>query len=368
MLAGGIAHDFNNLLTGIMGNIGLVKSYISPSDNTYEMLDEAERAAIRARDLTQQLLTFARGGKPVKKPVNVYELMKESSEFALRGSKAKLLLSLPEDLWQIDADEGQISQVINNLVINADEAMPMGGTLKIHAENEAIRKNSSILLKSGSYVRIDIEDTGTGISPEHLQRIFEPYFTTKQRGSGLGLTTAYSVVRNHGGIMTAESELKKGSTFRIYLPASKRAVKGGKKLTVTDSGQAGGKVLIMDDEEIIRKMLTNMLGMAGYTVEVSADGVEALEKYQQAREAGDPFNAVIMDLTVPGGMGGKEAVKKILEIDPKAVVIVSSGYATDPIMSDFKKYGFKAVIAKPYSVRQLRESLSSLLTKKKKKR
>jgi PAS domain S-box-containing protein len=368
MLAGGIAHDFNNLLTGIMGNIGLVKTYISPSDNTYEMLDEAERAAIRARDLTQQLLTFARGGKPVKKPVNTYELIKESAEFALRGSKAKLVLSLPEDLWQIDADEGQISQVINNLVINADEAMPTGGTLKIHAENEVIKKSIALPLKSGNYVQIDIEDTGMGISPEHLHRIFEPYFTTKQRGSGLGLTTAYSVVRNHGGIMTAESERKKGSTFHIYLPASKRAVKGGKILTALDSGQAGGKVLVMDDEEIIRKMLTNMLGMAGYTVEVSADGVEALEKYQQARKAGDPFNAVIMDLTVPGGMGGKEAVKKILEIDPKAVVIVSSGYATDPIMSDFRKYGFKAVIAKPYSVRQLRESLSSLLTKKKKRR
>ena len=364
-LAGGIAHDFNNLLTGIMGNIGLVKTYISPSDATFEMLDEAERAALRARDLTRQLLTFARGGKPIKKPINTFELIKESAEFALRGSKTKLELSLPDDLWPIEADEGQVSQVINNLVINADEAMPSGGTLKIHAENLAFKKTTALPLQSGNYVLIDIKDSGIGISPEHLQRIFEPYFTTKQRGSGLGLTTAYSVVKNHGGTITAESVQKKGSTFHIYLPATKRAVKGGKKLTVVDSGQAGGKVLIMDDEEIIRKMLTNMLGMAGYTVEVSADGAEALEKYKQAKESGDPFNAVIMDLTVPGGMGGKEAMKKLLAIDPKATVIVSSGYATDSIMSDFKKYGFKAVIAKPYSVRQLRESLSSILTKKK---
>jgi PAS domain S-box-containing protein len=366
MLAGGIAHDFNNLLTGIMGNIGLVKSYIPSSDPTYEMLSEAEGAAVRARDLTRQLLTFAKGGKPLKKLVNVGELIKESAEFALRGSKVKLELILPDDLWQIEADEGQISQVINNMIINADEAMPIGGTLKISAENQIVKKSDSLPLQRGNYLRIDIADTGLGMSTEQLQSIFEPYFTTKQRGSGLGLTTAYSVIKNHSGAILAESMQNKGSTFHIYLPATKKALKGAKKLKVEESGQAGGKVLVMDDEEIIRKMLKNMLGMAGYIVEVSANGAEALEKYQQAKKARDPFDAIIMDLTIPGGMGGKEAVNKILEIDPKANVIVSSGYATDPIMSDYKKYGFKAVIAKPYSVKQLRELLSKLLSKKKK--
>jgi two-component system cell cycle sensor histidine kinase/response regulator CckA len=365
MLAGGIAHDFNNLLTGIMGNIGLVKTYVSPSDPAYEMLDEAEVAAVRAKDLTQQLLTFAKGGKPVKKLINTAETIKGAAEFALRGSKVKLILSFPEDLWPIEADEGQINQVINNLVINADEAMPTGGTLTISAENLALKKSDVLPVRGGNYVRIDVKDTGIGISPTHIQRIFEPYFTTKQKGSGLGLTTAYSVVRNHGGIILVESVQNEGSTFHIYLPATKKALKGAKKLMAIESGQAGGKVLIMDDEDIIRKMLKNMLSMAGYTVELSSDGTEALKKYVQAKEARDPFNAVIMDLTIPGGMGGKEAVKKILEIDPKATVIVSSGYATDPIMSDYKKYGFKAVIAKPYSVRQLRELLSRLLTKKK---
>ncbi|MGD0781034.1 MAG: PAS domain S-box protein [Dehalococcoidales bacterium] len=365
-LAGGIAHDFNNLLTGIMGNIGLVKTNISPSDASYEMLDEAEKAALRAKDLTQQLLTFARGGKPVKKSVNIAEIIRESAAFALRGSKAREELSLPDDLWTIDADEGQISQVINNLVINADEAMPARGTLKIQAKNSTLKKTDIPLLPSGDYIRIDIADTGIGISPEHLQRIFEPYFTTKQRGSGLGLTTAYSIVRNHGGTILADSIQNKGSTFHIYLPATKKTMKGGKKMKSVSSGQAGGKVLVMDDEEIIRKMLNNMLSLAGYTVELSADGAEALKKYQQAKKAGDPFNAVIMDLTIPGGMGGKEAVQKLLEIDPQAKVIVSSGYATDPIMSEFKKYGFKAVIAKPYSVKQLQETLSGLLTVKKK--
>ena len=365
MLAGGIAHDFNNLLTGIMGNIGLVKTYISPSDPTYEMLDEAEIAAVRARDLTQQLLTFAKGGKPVKRLINTAEIIKESADFALRGSKAKLILSFPDDLWQIEADEGQIGQVINNLVINADEAMPAGGTLKITAENLALKKSDALPVRGGNYILIDIKDTGIGISAELIQRIFEPYFTTKQKGSGLGLTTAYSIVKNHGGIILVDSVPNEGSTFHIYLPAKKKALKGAKKLTVDESRQAGGKVLIMDDEEIIRKMLNNMLSMAGYTVELSANGAEALKKYEQAKEARDPFNVVIMDLTIPGGMGGKEAVKKVLEIDPKAMVIVSSGYATDPIMSDYKKYGFKAVIAKPYSVKQLRDLLSRLLTKKK---
>ena len=365
-LAGGIAHDFNNLLTGIMGNIGLVKTNISPSDASYEMLDEAEKAALRAKELTQQLLTFARGGKPVKKSVKIAEIIRESTAFSLRGSKARQELSLPDDLWTIDADEGQISQVINNLVLNADEAMPAGGTLKIQAENVALKKTEIPLLPSGDYVHIDITDTGIGISPEHLQRIFEPYFTTKQRGSGLGLTTAYSIVRNHGGTILADSIQNKGSAFHIYLPATKKTMKGGKKMKAVSSGQAGGKVLVMDDEEIIRKMLNNMLSLAGYTVELSADGAEALEKYQQAKKAGDPFNAVIMDLTIPGGMGGKEAVQKLLEIDPQAKVIVSSGYATDPIMSEYKKYGFKAVIAKPYSVRQLHETLSGLLAAKKK--
>ncbi len=366
-LAGGIAHDFNNLLTGIMGNIGLVKTNISPNEATYEMLEEAEKAAMRARDLTQQLLTFARGGKPIKKPVQIAEIIKVSATFALRGSKAKLELILPDDLWPIEADEGQISQVINNLVINADEAMPEAGTLKIKAENVVLKKTAIQLLPGGNYVCIDIMDTGIGISDEHLQRIFEPYFTTKQRGSGLGLTSAYSIVRNHGGIILAESTQTKGSTFHVYLPATQKPlVKGGKKMTAERAGQAGGKILVMDDEEIIRKMLKNMLSLAGYTVELSAHGAEALEKYQQAIKIGDPFNAVIMDLTIPGGMGGKETIQKLLEIDPKATAIVSSGYATDAIMSDYKTYGFKAVIAKPYSAKQLQETLSGLLTRKKK--
>ena len=366
-LAGGIAHDFNNLLTGIMGNIGLVKSITDSTKPDYEMLEEAEKAAMRASDLTQQLLTFARGGKPIKKSVQIADIIKESATFALRGSKAKLELKIPDDLWLIEADESQISQVINNLVINADEAMPTGGTVKITAENVTQKSSANQILPDGNYVHIDIADTGIGMSKEHIERIFEPYFTTKQRGSGLGLTSAYSIVKNHGGIIFADSIPNKGSTFNVYLLATKKPVtKGGKIMSTKTAGQAGGKILVMDDEEIIRKMLKNMLSLAGYTIELSADGDEALKKYQQAKKEGGPFDAVIMDLTIPGGMGGKDAVQKLLEIDPNAVAIVSSGYATDPIMSDYKAYGFKAVIAKPYSVRQLQETLSGLLSKRKK--
>jgi PAS domain S-box-containing protein len=363
-LAGGIAHDFNNLLTGIMGNIGLAKISIQPPNPVLEMLEEAEKAAVRARDLTQQLLTFARGGKPVKKLVNIGVLIKESAEFSLRGSNVKLELALPEDLWSVEADEGQIGQVINNLVINADEAMPSGGTLRILASNLGVERARGLPFPRNNYVLIDIMDSGKGIPQEYLPRIFEPYFTTKQRGSGLGLTTAYSIVRNHGGYIFAESQPDKGSTFHIYLPASKKAVKGGRKMTTTNLGQAGGKVLVMDDEEIIRKMLENMLNLAGYRVELSSGGKEAIQKYGQAITAGDPFDAVIMDLTIPGGTGGKEAVKELLKIDPRAAVIVSSGYANDPIMAEYKKHGFKAVIAKPYSVKQLQETLSGLPRRK----
>jgi PAS domain S-box-containing protein len=365
-LAGGIAHDFNNLLAGIMGNIGLVKTHLKPSEAIFEMLDEAEKAAVRARDLTQQLLTFARGGKPVKKLINISSLIKDAAAFALRGSNVRLELSLPDNLWAVAADEGQIGQAINNLVINADEAMPTGGILRIEAVNSALKRAGALPLPSRNYVRIDIKDTGVGISPEHLQRIFEPYFTTKQKGSGLGLTTAYSIVRNHGGYILAESTLNEGSVFHIYLPASKKTVKGGVKEVVENAVRAGGKILVMDDEEIIRKMLKNMLSLAGYEVELTADGAAALEKYTQTLKSGKPFDAVIMDLTIPGGMGGKEAIKKLLEIDPRATVIVSSGYATDPIMSEYKKYGFKAVIAKPYSVKQLQETLKRLSRKKNK--
>jgi PAS domain S-box-containing protein len=365
-LAGGIAHDFNNLLTGIMGNIGLAKSFLPPTSDVFEVLDEAEKAATRSRDLTQQLLTFARGGKPIKKITNIVKTVSDAATFALRGSRVKLELSLPESLWEAEVDEGQISQVIHNLVINADDAMPGGGTLSITGRNIKQPRWGILPLIGGHYIEIVVRDTGTGITPEHLQKIFEPYFTTKQKGSGLGLTSAYSIIKSHGGSLLVDSVVNEGSIFRIYLPASRKTAKGEKEVASQQSPQAGGKILIMDDDEIIRKMLKNMLNLAGYEVETTADGAEAIVKYRQAATGGNPFDAVIMDLTIPGGMGGKEAIQELLAFDPNAAVVVSSGYATDPIMSEYKKYGFSAVIAKPYSIKQLQQTISNLTSRKKK--
>ena len=366
-LAGGIAHDFNNILTGIMGNIGLAMRAVGTGekDRASQRLEEAEKASLQARDLTQQLLTFARGGAPVKKTVSMAELLEESAIFALRGSNVKCEFSFPEDLWPVEVDEGQMNQVITNLVINAQEAMPEGGVININAGNTAVQDKSTLPLSEGRYVEIDIIDHGVGIKKGHLDRIFDPYFTTKQKGSGLGLATSYSIIKNHGGYITVESKVENGATFHIYLPASKKSVAVEKeaKAEVVTTGE--GRILVMDDEETIREMLSKMLPLAGYKVILTEDGAEAIEQYAKAQKSGKPFGAVIMDLTIPGGMGGKEAIKKLLEIDPDAKVIVSSGYATDPIMSVYKKYGFSAVITKPYSVAQIEKVLQSLLRKKK---
>lgn len=250
-------------------------------------------------------------------------------------------------------------------MINACQAMPAGGTVHIAAKNRIIAGRSGLPLEEGDYVEVTLQDQGLGISREHLDRIFDPYFTTKQMGSGLGLATVYSIVRGHGGHITVESELGAGTTFRICLPATRGKIRARKQEAATQTGPgARGRVLVMDDEEMIRKMLSKMLPLTGYEVQVASDGAEAIELYARAGEAGQPFDAVILDLTVPGGMGGKETIRRLLEIDPDVKAIVSSGYSTDPIMSDFRSYGFSAVAVKPYSVEALEETLARLLTER----
>ncbi|MFC1986777.1 response regulator [Chloroflexota bacterium] len=363
-LAGGIAHDFNNLLTGIMGNISLAKRYIEPKSKAEDRLLEAEKASLRAKDLTQQLLTFSKGGVPIKKTVSIAGLLKESAGFSLSGSSIRCDFDLPDDLWSVLIDEGQINQVFSNIIINAVQAMPNGGIINIMARNLAIDKEITLPLSKGNYVEIAIEDHGTGIPKDHLDRIFEPYFTTKQKGSGLGLATAYSIIKNHDGHITVESAISVGTTIHIYLPAAKKRVLNKEEEGTQPALLGEGRVLVMDDEETIRELLYTELTEVGYDVEPTHDGVEAIEQYRGAKEAGQPFDAVILDLTVPGGMGGKETIKKLLEIDPDVKAIVSSGYATDSTMSDYKKYGFSAVVTKPYSVGQLEKTLQGLLKKK----
>ncbi|MFC2003114.1 PAS domain S-box protein [Chloroflexota bacterium] len=364
-LAGGIAHDFNNLLTGIMGFTSMAKTNVEPGGKVFSLLAKVEEASLRARDLTQQLLTFARGGAPVKELTPIRGLLEDSTLFALRGSNVRPQFSLPDDLWPVEIDKGQINQVITNIVINADEAMPEGGDLHIGAKNIVVKRQSTLPLTRGDYVQITFKDNGVGVSKDILDKIFNPYFTTKQKGSGLGLATTYSIIRKHEGHITVESTPTTGTTFHVYLPAIQKPLPEEKE-TIEETRVTGtGKVLVMDDEEIVRELLYQGLTGYGYEVEVTEDGAEAIERYSEAKELGKSFDAVIMDLTIPGGMGGKEAIKKLLEIDPDAKVIVSSGYSADPIMANFEEHGFSAAIAKPYIIEQLGETLFKLLTKKK---
>jgi len=356
LLAGGLAHDFNNLLTVILGNLSLAQ-YQSPLDgNVEDLLMDAEKATLRAQGLTQQLLTFAKGGAPVIRTATVEKVVRESANFALRGSNVRCEILIPEGLHAVEIDEGQISQVIHNLVLNADQAMPEGGILRIACENVRLGVDAPVPLPKGDYVRINVTDEGCGISTEYQQRIFDPYFTTKQKGSGLGLAGSYSIIKRHKGHLSVHSKPGQGATFSIYLPASSNVQE--KAEGETKPLQRGtGRILIMDDEPFIRKVAGDILRHLGYRVAEVQSGEEAIKLYSRARENGDPFSAVILDLTIPGGMGGEEALQELRKIDPEVKAIVSSGYADDPIMADYKSYGFASVAAKPYQMRTLSEAV-----------
>ncbi|MGD1074948.1 MAG: PAS domain S-box protein [Thermodesulfovibrionales bacterium] len=359
ILAGGIAHDFNNLLTVILGNISLAKLQVGPGDELSDRMMEAEKASLRAKDLTQQLLTFSRGGAPLKKTSSIADLIQESAEFALRGSRTRCVFSVAPDLWSADVDEGQISQVINNLIINGAQAMPEGGTISVKAENMAVDAESLLPLRKGNYVKISISDEGVGIPEEVMESIFDPYFTTKPTGSGLGLSTSYSIVKNHGGYITLESQPGVGTTFYVYLPASRKEIP---QKTGRDKRLPGkGSILVVDDEEMVRFVIGNMLQSLGYEAEFAQNGEEALRLYRDGQETEHPFDAVVIDLTIPGGMGGKETVRRLIEIDPEVKAIVSSGYSNDPVMAEYTKYGFSGVIAKPYTCEELSQVLHGVI-------
>ena len=356
LLAGGIAHDFNNLLTAIIGNISLASVLLPPDDEMAERLDDAKNASLRARDLAQQLLTFARGGAPIKKTASIGKLIQDTVSFSLRGSHNRSEFEFGADLSSAEIDAGQISQVIANLVVNADQAMPNGGTLYVSCENFCYDTSDAVIpdLAPGDYVRIRIRDEGVGIPAKYMKRIFDPYFTTKPKGNGLGLATAYSIVKNHNGLMTVESEVHVGTMFTIYLPAAldqEMPVEAPRTFTPAMSGT--GRVLVVDDEDAIRDLVEFTLTRLGYKVWQAATALQGVEMYQEKLEAGERFDAVILDLTLPGGMGGKEALKKLIEIDPTVNAIVSSGYATDATMSRYQDFGFRGVIAKPYEAAEL---------------
>ena len=361
VLAGGIAHDFNNILTAIVGNISLAKIHAGADTKITNPLLSAEKAAARAKDLSQQLLTFSKGGQPVRKPALLSKLINESAAFALTGSNVRCRLQIADHLRPVNIDTGQISQVIQNVVKNAEQAMPGGGTVTISADNKTIGGQDSFPLKEGKYVWIKIQDQGSGIPKKNLTNIFDPYFSTKKEGSGLGLAVSFSIIKKHDGFISAESESGIGTTFHVFLPASEEQTLVEEKQAHETLPQSSKKILIMDDDLAILDVATHMLDMMNFTVETATNGQEAVEIYKKAQRDGAPFDGVILDLTVPGGMGGKETLQELLRIDPYVKALVSSGYANDPVMAEYKRHGFKSFVPKPYDIVQLGNALRDLL-------
>jgi PAS domain S-box-containing protein len=360
ILAGGLAHDFNNILTGIVGNISLARLDARHTDEMGRHLEQAERACLRARGITAQLLTFSKGGAPVKKTASIHGLVEEMTTFALRGSKVAPMFDIPQELWKVCVDAAQVSQVVSNLVINAQQAMPEGGTLRVEMRNVAVpidEIREGVRIPSGRYVTIGIVDHGVGIAKEHLCRIFDPYFTTKQNGSGLGLATSYSILTAHGGYITVESNEGVGTRFVVYLPAAQAVDSPGQRQPTVPRTARGGRALIMDDEETIRDVARGMFERLGYETVTSRHGAEAIERFEQALHAGRPFDIVVMDLTVPGGMGGKEALPYLKALDPQVRAIVASGYAGDAVVANFEEWGFSGMIPKPFVIGEIQDAL-----------
>jgi two-component system cell cycle sensor histidine kinase/response regulator CckA len=361
VLAGGIAHDFNNLLQGVFGFLTVAKLKIDQRDKAVLMLDKAEKALQMSVNLTSQLLTFSKGGQPVKRTMFLVSVMENATRFALSGSRSDCRFALADDLWPVEADEGQIGQVIQNIVLNADQAMPSGGIVTVAASNiDRGAAPSPGVPGPGRWVRIEIMDTGEGIPEECISRIFEPYFTTKKGGSGLGLAMAYSIVKNHGGMIEVMSVADRGSCFTIWLPASDSAVPASRQ-TATSTAVRSGRVLVMDDEEVVRDSVGEMLRALGQEVVFANDGAIAVEQYRAAQAAGSPFTVVILDATVRGGgMSGEEAIRRLREIDPGVIAIVSSGYSDEALVSNYADHGFKAFLHKPFSFDGLRTALGSV--------
>lgn len=361
ILAGGIAHDFNNMLTTILGNISLSKMYLSPGDKIYGRLTDAENACEQAKELTHRLLTFSKGGELFKKVVLISEILHESVSTLLKNSNINFEFILPDEHYLAEADEELMRQVFNNIVINNKEAMPEGGTLTVSAKHVVVSEKSNLPLKEGNYIKITFKDNGKGIPEGNLLKIFDPFFTTKEMGSekgmGLGLTVCYSIVNKHDGFINVDSRVGEGTAFHIYLPAFEKLTKDIEEV----STKSKGRILIMDDEVFIRNTAGKILGYVGYEVEYAKDGEEAVVLYSKAKKMGCPFDVVILDLTIPTGMGGEMTIKRLLNIDPKVKGIVSSGYSNEGIMNDFKKYGFAGAIIKPYTFAQLSETVARVI-------
>lgn len=363
LLAGGLAHDFNNLLTAILGQLSLAKFFIASDNPLFHRLNEAELASLRAQDLTQQLLTFAKGGSPVRTAASLSQVVEENASFVLTGSNIKSEFHLAKNLWTVEVNVGQISQVVQNLVINAMQAMDHGGTLTVFGQNITVERESGRnpqQLTAGRWVKVSFIDQGVGIPKASLVKIFDPYFTTKASGHGLGLATSHSIIKNHDGVLIVDSEVNVGTTFTMFLPASNELQVLEEKMSPQiHVGQ--GKVLVMDDEEPIRNVLGEMLDVCEYSFQVASNGKEALAIFAQAQEKGLPFDAVILDLTIPGEMGGRAVIQKMLQIVPSVKAIVVSGYSNDPVLANYQEYGFHGRISKPFRLGEVSDVLHQVL-------
>ncbi|MBC8395001.1 MAG: response regulator [Deltaproteobacteria bacterium] len=371
ILAGGLAHDFNNLLAIIAGNIDLAKYDLKPEAHVYQYLEEAGNASLRAKELTKQLITFSKGGTPFKAVGLIGGLVEDTTNLTIEQSNVTCDLSIAGDLWPVEFDESQMKHALKNLIDNAVEAMPDGGSIHVMTENFEIdskAKQTALPFSEGKYVKISIQDQGVGIPQENISTIFDPYFSTKemgvQKGMGLGLSIAYSIIKKHAGYITVESEVDAGTLVNVYLPIhvkiiSERELREPPKPEKPEVRT--GKILVMDDEEMIRKLSGQLLSRLGYESEVAQDGIEAVELYEKAKNAGNVFDVVILDLSVKIGMGGKDAVKKLIEGDPEVKAIVSSGYSDDPVMSNFGDYGFTGALAKPYEMKDLDDIIKKVM-------
>lgn len=361
VLAGGIAHDFNNILAAILGNISLANLLLKPDEvKVHSLLQEAEKASLRAKGLTQQLLTFSKGGEPVKSLASISDVIMDSTEFILRGSDVKCEYSFPDDLWHAEIDRGQISQVIQNIILNSSQAMPEGGIITIHCENYVYNGTLTLPIAAGDYIKVSLVDRGVGIPRDLLDKIYDPYFTTKHEGNGLGLAVTHSIIIQHKGHIAADSKQGQGTTVTIYLPAFKqKKLKEQKEEPLPVGGKA--KILFMDDDKMVRTMANEMLSHYGYEVFLAQDGQEAITLYRESLKDGAHIDLVIMDLTVPGGMGGKEAIKEIIAANPQVKAIVSSGYSNNPIMANYGEYGFSAAVSKPYRQEELIKVINRII-------
>jgi PAS domain S-box-containing protein len=356
LLAGGIAHDFNNLLAGVLTNLAVARAKASGDSSLGRALAEAERAAYRARGLTQRLLAFSGGSEPIRRPLALGPLVRETVEFALAGSDVRSSLAVPDNLWPVHADAQQIGQVLQNLVLNARQAMPDGGTVAIVAENVLVGPGGPLQLAPGRFVRISVVDHGVGIPAEHVPRIFDPFFTTKEGGGGLGLASSFATVKKHGGAIEFQSQPGVGTTFHVYLPAS-NAPAAPPPGPSGEPGRPAARILLMEDDTILRRGARRLLRQSGYEVECARDGAEAVALYGQAMQAGHPFDAVILDLVVSEGMGGEECARGLRALDPGVKAIACTGYAEDDVFACLREQGFRAFLRKPFTPEELAEAL-----------